>query len=349
MKDLSPREIALYTSSVLSLILFGLILLFNYALKLHFDWYYLSIIPVLIFGSSFIIFSFFIENYIYKKIKVIYKNINDLKAGKGSRNIHIDFNTDIINKVNTEVREWAEIKAREIEVLKKAEQYRKDFIGNVSHELKTPIFSIQGYIETLLDGGLEDENINRAYLAKAAQNVERLQTIIEDLETISQLETNAIPLDIDRFDIVELIKEVFESLEVQAENRNIALLFKQGHDKPTFVLADKERFRQVLTNLINNSIKYGKDGGKTAIGIYDMDENYLVEVSDDGIGISKEHLPRLFERFYRVDKHRSREMGGSGIGLAIVKHIVEAHHQTINVRSTPGVGTTFGFTIKKAR
>jgi len=201
----------------------------------------------------------------------------------------------------------------------------------------------------LLDGGLEDETINRNYLYKAAQNVDRLQTIIDDLLVISQLETNAVPLDIEKFDLVELIKEVFESLEVQAEIQEINLSLKQGHDKNTQVLADKERIRQVLTNLINNSIKYGKDGGKTAIGIYDMDQNYLVEVSDDGIGIEKDHLHRLFERFYRVDKHRSREKGGSGIGLAIVKHIVEAHGQTINVRSTPQVGTTFGFTIKKAK
>jgi two-component system, OmpR family, phosphate regulon sensor histidine kinase PhoR len=232
-------------------------------------------------------------------------------------------------------------------VLKKAEQYRKEFMANVSHELKTPIFTIQGYVETLLDGGLDDPNINRNYLSKASQNIDRLQTIIEDLETITQLETNAIPIEMNRFDIVQLIREVMENMEMQAELRGINLSFKQGHDKVTMVVGDKDRFAQVLTNLIANSIKYGKEGGKTGIGIYDMDENYLVEVSDDGIGIEKEHLLRLFERFYRVDKHRSREMGGSGIGLAIVKHIVEAHNQTINVRSTPGVGTTFGFTIKK--
>jgi two-component system, OmpR family, phosphate regulon sensor histidine kinase PhoR len=347
MRDLSPREIVVYTSLVLSLILYGLILLFNYVLELRFDWYYLTIIPVLIFGSSFVIFGFFIENFIYKKIKVIYKNINDLKAGKGTKQINIDFNADIIGTVNSEVKEWAEIKAREIEVLKKAEQYRKEFMANVSHELKTPIFTIQGYVETLLDGGLDDPNINRNYLSKASQNIDRLQTIIEDLETITQLETNAIPIEMNRFDIVQLIREVMENMEMQAELRGINLSFKQGHDKVTMVVGDKDRFAQVLTNLIANSIKYGKEGGKTGIGIYDMDENYLVEVSDDGIGIEKEHLLRLFERFYRVDKHRSREMGGSGIGLAIVKHIVEAHNQTINVRSTPGVGTTFGFTIKK--
>jgi two-component system, OmpR family, phosphate regulon sensor histidine kinase PhoR len=349
MKDLSPREIITYTSLVLSAILYGLILFFNYLLALKLAWYLLLIIPITIFISAYIIFGFFIENFIYKKIKVIYKNINDLKAGKGSRNINVDFSADIFGRVDSEVKEWAATKAQEIEVLKKAEQYRKEFVGNVSHELKTPIFAIQGYIETLLDGALEDEKINRNYLFKAAQNVERLQTIIDDLETISKLESNALPIHFDRFDIIELIKEVFEGLEMQAEIRNITLLFKQGHDKPTFVSADRERIRQVLTNLLSNSIKYGKEGGKTAVGIYDMDENFLVEVSDDGIGIEKEHLPRLFERFYRIDKHRSRDMGGSGIGLAIVKHIIEAHHQTINVRSTVGVGTTFGFTIKKAK
>lgn len=347
MKNLSPREIAVYTSSLLSLILLLFVFVFNYSLQLKFEWYILFALPILFFGFSFIVISFFIENFIYKKIKVIYKNINDLKAGKGTRNIQLHFNTDILNRVNDEVQEWAATKAKEIEILKKSDEYRKDFIGNVSHELKTPIFSIQGYIETLLDGGLQDEKINTLYLKKAAHNVERLQTIIEDLETVSQLEINAIPLEILRFDLILLLKEVMESLEVQARLQTIQLLIKQGHDKATFVMADKERIRQVLTNLINNSIKYGKNDGKTAIGIYDMDKNYLIEVSDDGIGIAKEHLPRLFERFYRVDKHRSREMGGSGIGLAIVKHIVEAHHQTINVRSTPMIGTTFGFTLKK--
>jgi two-component system phosphate regulon sensor histidine kinase PhoR len=243
--------------------------------------------------------------------------------------------------------EWADDKAREIAELKQMEQYRREFIGNVSHELKTPIFNMQGYLHTLIDGGIHDDKINLDYLYKAAGNLDRLNNIVEDLESISLLESGSLEMEMRKFDIHELAQQVFESLEMQADSNDIELGFKKGCDKSTMVVGDHERIRQVLTNLVSNSIKYGRENGKTQVGFYDMDENVLVEISDNGIGIDKEHLSRLFERFYRIDKSRSRHQGGTGLGLAIVKHIIEAHDQTIHVRSTPGVGSTFGFTLRK--
>ncbi|MEO1438596.1 MAG: ATP-binding protein, partial [Bacteroidota bacterium] len=237
---------------------------------------------------------------------------------------------------------------KEIEDLKKLEAYRRDFIGNISHELKTPLFNIQGYLDTLMEGGLEDPSINRMYLQRAATNVNRLSNIVEDLDMISQLEASELHLDITRFDIRALAYEIFDDFEMKADERDVKLAIKEGCDKPFFVLADRERIRQVLGNLISNSIKYGVEHGKTVVSFYQMDKNILIEVSDNGLGVEEKHLPRLFERFYRADKSRSREQGGTGLGLSIVKHLIEAHNQTINVRSSLGVGSTFGFTLTAA-
>jgi two-component system phosphate regulon sensor histidine kinase PhoR len=255
---------------------------------------------------------------------------------------------DIIHKVNEEVTEWAQDRRQEIEELKKLEAYRREFLGNVSHELKTPLFNIQGYILTLLDGGLDDPSINKEYLERSGKNIERMISIVEDLEVISRFETGELKLDILNFDIVALVTDVIELLEVKAKKKNIHQKIVRENEKPLFVKADKERIRQVLINLLDNSIKYGTDGGKTKVSFFDMDENILIEVTDNGLGVDSKDVPRLFERFFRVDKSRSREQGGSGLGLAIVKHIIEAHHQTINVRSSIGVGTTFAFTLQKA-
>ena len=261
----------------------------------------------------------------------------------------IDLNRDVLEEVEQEVSQWADKQKKEIESLKLLEAYRREFLGNISHELKTPIFSVQGYVHTLLDGGLYDEAINKNYLRKAANNIERLLTIVEDLESISRLESGQLTLDIQRFNIRDLTLEVFDDLEIQAKERNIKLSIKEGTDSTFFVEADRENIRQVLVNLINNSIKYGKDGGSTKVGFYDMENYILIEVADNGIGIGEDHLKHLFDRFYRVDKSRSRARGGSGLGLSIVKHIIEAHNQTINVRSSVGVGSTFGFTLKKSK
>lgn len=252
-----------------------------------------------------------------------------------------------VENLNKEILAWADDRKDEIDRMKKLEVYRKEFLGNVSHELKTPIFNIQGYVLTLLDGGLEDENINRDYLMRAERSVDRMITIVDDLEAISQLETGELQLEPERFDIVALSKDILDAQEMKATGKGIILSLGEGGSKPIFVYADRFRIRQVLTNLVVNSVKYGKEYGETRIDFYDRGETILIEVTDNGIGIGKEHLPRLFERFYRVDKSRSREQGGTGLGLAIVKHIIEAHDQTISASSTEGEGTTFSFTLAK--
>ena len=306
-----------------------------------------AIVLGLTFAVTYFIIIYLIELFIYRKIKVIYKSIVSEKKSRKKTLAKINLDTDIIGDVNREVTDWQKHRSDEIEELKRMEAFRKEFLGNVSHELKTPIFNIQGYIHTLLDGGLDDKEINVQYLQRAARSVDRLCLIVEDLEAISKLESGEMILEQRSFDINSLVKDVFESLELQAKEKNISLRIKEGTDASFYMYADKERIRQVLINLVVNSIKYGKENGHTSIGFYDMDENILIEITDDGIGIEPQHLPRLFERFYRVDKSRSREQGGTGLGLSIVKHIIEAHNQTINVRSSFGIGTTFTFTLKK--
>lgn len=258
-----------------------------------------------------------------------------------------DLNSDPINRVNEEVIQWAYDQKQEITQLKAMESYRKDFIGNVSHELKTPIFNIQGYIETLLEGAINDPEVNISFLKKAAFSAERLNTLVNELLEISKLESGNLQMNLVSFDICELTKDILDVYGAAASKRNIKIKIKDGCDRPFQVLADKDRIRQVISNLVANAIHYGKENGQTTVGFYDMDKNILIEVADNGEGIEPEHLPRLFERFYRTDKSRSRNSGGTGLGLSIVKHIIEAHHQTINVRSTIGEGTTFGFTLKK--
>jgi len=345
MTNLTPRSVALIVSllPIVFCIVFNIIFYPFTSNQLY--WFYLFL--VVLFVVNYFLSYYLVEKFIYEKIKVIYKTIHNLKLSKNSLPEDLKMNTDILSKVNKDVVDWASKKKEEIEQLKLLEQYRKEFIGNIAHELKTPIFNIQGYILTLLEGGLDDPRINRDYLQRAERSIERMITIIEDLDTISKLESGQLTLNIEKFDIVALTKEVIEQSEIYAKSKNIRLIFNKNYDKPIKVKADKERIRQVLTNLIVNSIKYGKENGTTEIRFYDMDDNILVEVADNGIGINEKHLPRLFERFYRVDQSRSRDMGGSGLGLSIVKHIIEAHKQTINVRSTENVGSTFSFTLSK--
>jgi len=316
----------------------------------HFQnsWYYMLVSFGVSFITSFIVFYYLLEKYIYSKIKLIYKLIHNLKLGKDLKDALGEYvSGDPINDVEQEVKEWAGAKKKEIEVLKKQEQYRREFLSNVSHEFKTPLFAIQGYIETLQDCLLDDPEMALNFLNKAEKNVERLSYLINDLDSISKLESGEVPINYERFDFVLLAKEVMDSLEDKAKKREVQLFFKEKYTHPAFVKADREKIRQVLINLITNSIKYGKNHGSTAIKIFELHDQYLIEVTDDGIGIDEKHLPRLFERFYRVDSHRSREVGGTGLGLAIVKHILEAHEQIISVRSTLQIGTTFAFTLEK--
>lgn len=314
------------------------------------SWYDVAVTFAATLTTSFIIFYYLLEKYIYSKIKIIYKLIHNLKLGRDLRDAlgeHIS--ADPINDVEHEVKEWAKQKKSEIDELKKQEKFRRDFLSNISHEFKTPLFAIQGYIEAILDDEFEDLDMARQFLDKANRNVDRLSYLIKDLDEISKLETGEIPINYSKFKINDLVKEVFESLELKAKDHKIKLIFKQKYDEPILVNADREKVRQVMVNLIDNSFKYGKEGGSTSVSLFELHDQVLIEITDDGIGIEEKYLPRLFERFFRTDTSRSRQIGGSGLGLAIVKHIIEAHQQTINVRSTEGLGSTFGFTLQKAK
>jgi two-component system phosphate regulon sensor histidine kinase PhoR len=256
---------------------------------------------------------------------------------------------NILDAVQDKVMEFSLQKSKEIEQLKKLEQYRKEFLGNVSHELKTPIFNIQGYLETLLDGGLDDEKIAKDFIVRASRNAERLSEIVSDLLLISQYESGALALHVSNYDVVEQLKEIFETFVIQAKAKNIDLRFRDSDLKPIMVAADKIRIGQVFYNLIANAIKYCNEGCFVSASFIDLEDTIVVEITDNGPGIAQEHLSRLFERFYRVDKARSRDKGGTGLGLAIAKHIVEAHKQYISVQSSVGLGTTFSFTLRKAK
>lgn len=344
MNQLSLGKLARNAAIIIGTIVAAIIIALGIIFNSSFSW-----LLALIGGSSagilsWFVFLYFLRNFVNNRIRTLYKTIYNLKDNQvAGINEESD---DLLLKIENDVTEWMKNRSAEIEDLKKLEHYRREFLGNVSHELKTPIFNIQGYISTLLDGGLEDPNINRNYLSRAEKSVERMINIIEDLESISRLEAGEMVIERYPFDIYELVMEVYYSLELKAKKRNIRLTFREPY-KAIYVFADKDRIRQVITNLVSNSIKYGKEGGETQTRFFDLDDNILVEISDNGIGIAKEHLPRLFERFYRVDKGRSREQGGTGLGLAIVKHILEAHGQNINVRSSEGVGSTFSFALPK--
>lgn len=318
--------------------------------------YYINagFLMILLFLAIFISISFFIlqyllKRYIREKIKPVYKTILDLPGGDTFGESLSERGGNMLSEVITDAQEWAKKQTQEIERLKELERYRKEFVGNVSHELKTPIFNIQGYVLTLLEGGIDDPKINKLYLQRTENSINRMISIVEDLESITKLESGELKLNIEKFDLVKLVEEVFELEQMQATERNVTLEFVGRPDRPVYVKADRKRMNEVLNNLINNGIKYGKKNGYVKVGFYDMEEHIMVEVADDGIGMEKKDLSRVFERFYRVDKSRSREQGGTGLGLSIVKHIVEAHNQRINVKSKPNAGTNFTFTLEKAK
>lgn len=289
---------------------------------------------------------YLLNRFIFEKINPIYKIIHSLNLPFKQFKKQLN-SRDFVSEIYRDVQYWAEEKSQEIDRLKEMENYRKEFLGNVSHELKTPIFNIQGYVLTLLDGALNEPEINRQYMEKTEKSINRLISIVEDLESISKLETKTLNLNFEKFNIVRLVDEIFETQEIRANKKGIRLQFDKEYDRALQVYADRKRIFQALSNLIVNSIVYGKEGGKTVVSFLDLDENVLIEVRDNGIGIARKDIPRIFERFYRADKSRSREQGGTGLGLAIVKHIIEAHQQTISVRSTPNEGTSFIFTLKK--
>ncbi len=346
-ENITPKQLALIAAVAIAAIVFLVQLLFarisNFSTNLG---HCLGIAATISIPTYFIVF-FLLKNYIYRKIKLIYKSIHREKTNTSLKMETMDYGKDIIEEAEKEVKEWASQQQKEIDNLKSLEEYRRNFIGDISHELKTPLFNIQGYIHTLLDGALYDEKINLEYLKRAATNAERLHLIVEDLEVISRMESGESSLYIERFNLIKLTNEVMDETEMIAKKKKISIRYKEDYTRSFEVQADRESIRQILVNLIVNSIKYGKESGTTQIGFYDMDEYILVEVADDGIGIEKKHLSHIFDRFYRVEKSRNRSKGGSGLGLSIVKHVIEAHGTTINVRSNPGVGTNFGFTLKK--
>ncbi|RMB58520.1 sensor histidine kinase [Dokdonia sinensis] len=310
-----------------------------------FEWEIIFIFTTVTFVFIFLLTHFRVRVFIYRSIKKIYDDVSLLEDAQLTPH-KITTNMESLKQ---EVQKYATDKKLEIESLRIQEEYRKDFIGNVAHELKTPLFTVQGYILTLLDGAMNDKSVRKKYLQRADKGVERLIYLVNDLDMITKLEVGDMNLNYSYFDIVKLVKNSFELLEMKAAKRNITLTFDAEYLEPVMVNADEERIQQLLTNLLDNSIKYGKEDGTTEISIQHLIQNkILVRVTDNGEGISNEHLTRLFERFYRVDKSGNRKVGGSGLGLSIVKHIIEAHDERIYVESEFGVGSEFSFTLEEA-
>ena len=308
-----------------------------------------SLSIILVFAVSIATFSFFViqyrvERFIYRRVKKIYDDVSLLESTSfRSQPITTDMET-----LTKQVKKFATDKKLEIETLKVREEYRREFLGNISHELKTPLFTVQGYLSTLLDGAMEDKKIRKKYLERAEKGVERLVYIVEDLDMISKLEMGDVNLELSKFNIVDLVQSVFDLLEMVADKKNIILMFDRKYNKAINVFADQEKIQQVLSNLIMNSIKYGKENGTTEVTIEDLvDDKIIVRIRDNGEGIEKQNIPRLFERFFRVDKSGARSEGGSGLGLSIVKHIIEAHGEKIYVESEFGIGSEFSFTLEK--
>ncbi|MBM1104784.1 sensor histidine kinase [Aurantibacter crassamenti] len=310
----------------------------------QFNWPLLALTLLLIFVGSFLIIQIGIEKYIYRRIKQIYDDVSLLD----STSLATGPVTTDMKTLTEEIEKFAADKRIEIDTLKIREEYRKDFLGNVSHELKTPLFTVQGYIETLLDGAMDDKNVRKKYLQRANKGVERLIYIVKDLDLITKLEVGDLNLKHDDFDIVELIQSVFDLLEMKAAKKKITLAFDMDYREAIYVYGDRERIQQVLVNLLVNSIKYGFKNGTTEVSIENLIKNrVIIRVTDNGEGIDEQHLPRLFERFFRVDQSGNRNEGGSGLGLSIVKHIIEAHGEKIYVESVFGAGSEFSFTLKK--
>lgn len=345
MNKLSSKQVVVFLALFLTIVV-GLG--WYYLLITGFTFLFMVLGLFLFFLVAFYIIQFAINKFILEKIRPIYKIIDFVPQKGKEAKLKLTPGFVELSDVEQDVENWAQNQLGEIERLKELERYRKDFVGNVSHELKTPIFNIQGYILTLLEGGLEDPNINKLYLTRTEKSIDRMISIVEDLESINKLETGELKPNFSVFDIVKIVDDVFEMEQRLSNERKISLMFTYKPDKPLMVRADRKRIIEVLTNLVVNGIKYGKKNGFIKVGFYDFDDKIMIEVSDNGIGIDKKDLPRIFERFFRVDKSRSREQGGTGLGLSIVKHIIEAHNQTINVQSELNEGTTFTFTLEKA-
>lgn len=345
LKFKNSYSFAIKTSFAISLISLFVVAVVLYLYSLLDQYYFqLILLVILIFIISFLIIQSRIEAFIYGKIKNLYKDLNIIDSISLSKpNVTTDMNSLMQN-----INEFSKDKKLEIESLKVQEEFRKEFIGNVAHELKTPIFTIQGYIENLIDGAVENELLRDKFLNRAQISVERLIYIIKDLDMIIKLESGSQNLEVTSFDLNKLIKNIFDQLEIQAQKKEIKLTFNTNYSESILVNADRDKIHQVITNLIINSIKYGTFKGTTEISLESLTtEKLIVRVTDNGEGILNEHLPRLFERFYRVDQSGSRKQGGSGLGLSIVKHIIDAHNENIYIESKLGIGSEFSFTLSK--
>ena len=346
MKLTRTYKFTFKTSSFLSIIIFLLVSILSYLFFKKINFWFILAISTSFFALSFFIIQFRVERFIYKRVKNIYDEVSLLEVSElDKKTITSDMET-----LSKEVKKFAEDKRLQIEMLQIREEYRREFLGNVSHELKTPLFTVQGYILTLLEGAVNDKSIRNKYLDRANKGVERLIDIVKDLDMISKLESGEFNLNIETFNIIEIIQGVYDLLEMKAKKRNIMLTFDKIYSTPLLVRADLNRIEQVVTNLVENAIKYGKPHGQTTVSIQNYnDTSFVVHVKDDGEGVKEANTSRLFERFFRVDQSRSRDQGGSGLGLSIVKHITEAHDQKVFVDSEYGVGSTFSFTLKKVK
>jgi two-component system, OmpR family, phosphate regulon sensor histidine kinase PhoR len=342
-KNVTPNKLALLSAfSISALVLFVFLLTAS-------NYLFISIACGIIFICSYGIIFITIEKFFYRKIKLLYKFISQTKAGvkeEALREIVMPHIT--IDQVSEDVMTWADEQKVNIENLEKNEQYRKEFLMNFAHEIKTPIFTVQGYLHTLKDGAINDLNVRDKFIANAIKGIDRLSSLAASIDEITKFEKGDLSLNKEKFIVQDLIQDVFQEFSLDAEKMNLGLNIKDGYETPVMVLADKQKIKQVLVNLINNAIRYSKQGGFVNASIYTIDsENVYVEITDDGIGIDKEFVPRIFERFFRTDSGRNRNAGGSGLGLAIVKHIIEAHGHTVTCRSALGVGSSFGFGIDK--
>lgn len=344
MKKLNPFTIVLLGSAIVAASLIVILLVIHLISPIQVG----PFVAIVLFGSlaTFTTFYYLFREFIYNRLRILYRSIRKGKLAPHEK-LYINMSKDVIGNAETDSKKWSEQRNSEIAQLQEQDKFRREFIGNLAHELKTPVFSIQGYVLTLLEGGLEDEKVNRMFLERASKAIDRMTNILNDLDELTKLEVNDLKMDLRPFDLKELAREVMDSLELRAQEKHIKLRFAKEYHKEIMVLADRGKIAQVLTNLISNSISYGNENGETQIRFFEVDDLVSVEISDNGPGIEPHELPRLFERFYRVEKSRNRNEGGSGLGLSIVKHILDSHNQTISVRSTIGVGSTFTFSLDK--
>lgn len=343
MRKAKP-SILILSGSILFYILSFLFTLFVHLQIVTLSYTLIFLIPLVSGVFAYTIFYYIIKRFLQFRMSLIYRSIQNMDSSSPNEQT-ID---QLVAQGEQDVKEWKQKRNQEIEKLKEQDAFRKEFLGNLAHELKTPVFSIQGYIDSLLDGGMEDPTILKTFLERAAKSTERMTHILEDLDQLTKLELERIALDIRSFELIELIKESFEALELIAKEKQYKLSI-DASDPFCYVNADRNKLSQVLINLSTNAIAYGKEGGELCISIVEIDDTYSIQFKDDGPGIEPQHLSRLFERFYRVEKSRNRNEGGSGLGLAIVKHIIESHGQQIQVSSLVDIGSTFTFSLQKSK